>query len=52
MVETEQAKAGKDALRLQIGANSGQEMYLGINSMKASDLSIVQTKEKRVMPLK
>ena len=45
MVETEQAKAGKDALRLQIGANSGQEMYLGINSMKASDLSIVQTKE-------
>ena len=48
MVETEQAKAGKDALRLQIGANSGQEMYLGINSMKASDLSIVQT----VMPLK
>ncbi len=45
MVESEQAPAGKEALRLQIGANSGQEMYLGINSMKASDLNIVQTKE-------
>lgn len=44
-VESEPAKTGSEALRLQIGANAGQEMTLGINSMKASDLNIVQTKE-------
>jgi flagellin len=36
------AEDNKDALKLQIGANAGQELYLGINSMKASDLNIVQ----------
>ena len=45
MVETEQAPTGKDAFRLQVGANAGQEVMLGINSMKAKDLNIVQTKE-------
>ena len=45
MVETEQAATGKDAFRLQVGANAGQEVALGINSMKAKDLNIVQTKE-------
>lgn len=45
MVETEQAATGKEAFRLQVGANAGQEVALGINSMKAKDLNIVQTKE-------
>ncbi len=45
MVETEQAPTGKDAFRLQVGANAGQEVMLGINSMKAKDLNIVQTKD-------
>lgn len=39
-VYTEAAKTGKDALRLQIGANAGQEVSLGINSMKTQDLGI------------
>ena len=45
MVESKEAAVGKEAVRLQIGANAGQEMQLGINSMKASDLDIVQNKE-------
>lgn len=45
MVETEQAATGKEAFRLQVGANAGQEVALGINSMKAKDLNIVQTKD-------
>ena len=45
MVESKQAATGKDAFRLQVGANAGQEVALGINSMKAADLNIVQTKE-------
>jgi flagellin len=35
--------AGKESLRLQVGANAGQEIDLSINSMKAKDLGIVQT---------
>ena len=45
MVETKQAATGKEAFRLQVGANAGQEVALGINSMKAKDLDIVRTKE-------
>jgi flagellin len=36
------ANAGEAAYRLQVGANAGQEMQLGINSMKANALGIVQ----------
>ncbi len=36
-------EGGKDPLRFQVGANAGQEVTLGINSMKAQDLKIVQT---------
>jgi len=43
-VETKPAATGKDAFRLQVGANAGQEVSLGINSMKSKDLNIVQTK--------
>ena len=43
-VESEPAASGKEALRLQVGANAGQEVSLGIQSMKAKDLNIVQTK--------
>ena len=39
-VRTEKAATGKDALRFQIGANAGQEVSLGINSMKTKDLGI------------
>lgn len=35
------AEAGKEAVNLQIGANAGQEMSLGISAMKAENLSIV-----------
>lgn len=45
MVESHSAATGKEALRLQVGANSGQEVTLSINSMKAKDLGIVQTKD-------
>ena len=45
MVESKQAATGKEAFRLQVGANAGQEVALGINSMKAKDLNIVQTKD-------
>jgi len=34
---------GKEALRFQVGANFGQEVSLGIGSMKAADLDIVRT---------
>ena len=44
MVETKSAATGREAFRLQVGANAGQEVSLGINSMKAKDLNIVQTK--------
>ena len=33
----------KDALSMQIGANSGQNMLIGINSMKAKDLGVRDT---------
>ncbi len=36
------SKTGEEALRLQIGANSGQEVDVHIASMKAKDLGIVQ----------
>ncbi|MBQ3601530.1 MAG: hypothetical protein II992_10080 [Lachnospiraceae bacterium] len=44
MTETKSAATGKEAFRLQVGANAGQEVSLGINSMRAKDLDIVQTK--------
>ncbi len=37
---TEGAPTGKDALRLQIGANAGQEVKLGINAMTTQALDI------------
>ena len=37
---TESAPTGKDALRLQIGANAGQEVKLGINAMTTQALDI------------
>jgi flagellin len=40
--KTAAAKSGKEALRLQVGANAAQEIQLGIKSMKANDLKIVQ----------
>ena len=43
MVLSEAAATGKEAVRLQAGANAGQEIMLGINSMKAKDLKIVDT---------
>ncbi len=39
-ITTEPAATGKDALRLQIGANAGQEVALGINSMRTEDLKV------------
>jgi flagellin len=39
-VKTTKAATGKDALRLQVGANSGQEVALGINDMGTSALRI------------
>jgi flagellin len=39
-VQTEAAATGKDALRLQVGANAGQEVALGINDMGTSALKI------------
>ena len=41
-VKSQPAQQGKEALRLQIGANAGQEMTMGIAAMKAENLSIVQ----------
>lgn len=37
---TESAPTGKDALRLQVGANAGQEVALGINDMGTNALKI------------
>ena len=34
---------GKESVRLQVGANSGQEVALGIESMKSKDLNIVDS---------
>ena len=34
---------GKEALRLQVGANGGQEVQIQMKSMKAKDLGITQT---------
>ena len=39
-VTTQPAATGKDALRLQIGANAGQEVKLGINAMTTQALDI------------
>ena len=39
-VKTEKAATGKDALRLQVGANAGQEIALGINDMGTDALRI------------
>jgi flagellin len=39
-VLTASAKTGKDALKLQVGANSGQEVALGINDMGTKALKI------------
>lgn len=43
MEETKAAEVGKESLRLQVGANAGQEIELSIGSMKAKDLGIIQT---------
>lgn len=40
---TRAQRTGKEALRLQVGANGGQEVKLNIASMKAVDLGITQT---------
>ncbi len=40
---TKSATTGKESLRLQIGANGGQELEVSIASMKAKDLGITQT---------
>lgn len=42
-VASAEAEDGEEALRLQIGANTGQEMELSIASMKARALNIVRT---------
>lgn len=42
-VDAAAEEVGKEALRFQVGANFGQEVSLGIGSMKASDLDIVRT---------
>ncbi len=39
-IKTESAPTGRDALRLQVGANSGQEIKLGINDMGTKGLKI------------
>lgn len=39
---------GKEALRLQVGANGGQEVQIQIKSMKAKDLGITQTSLSRL----
>ena len=40
---TKAAETGRESLRLQIGANGGQELEVSIASMKAKDLGITQT---------
>ncbi len=44
MTPTQIAEEGKESVRLQVGANAGQEVALGVNSMKADDLKIVDEK--------
>ena len=44
---TKAQNLGEEALRLQIGANGGQEVQVGIASMKAKDLGITQTSVTR-----
>lgn len=46
---TKAQATGKEALRLQIGANGGQEMEVSIASMKAKDLGITQTSATRTL---
>jgi flagellin len=43
MTPTGPAENGSESMRLQVGANAGQEMDLSIASMKAKDLGIVKT---------
>jgi flagellin len=43
MTATGAAESGNESMRLQVGANAGQEMDLSIASMKAKDLGIVKT---------
>jgi flagellin len=43
MTATGPAENGSESMRLQVGANAGQEMDLSIASMKAKDLGIVKT---------
>ncbi len=43
MTATGPAETGSESMRLQVGANAGQEMDLSIASMKAKDLGIVKT---------
>lgn len=43
MTATEKQQEGKAPIRLQIGANAGQELQMNIQSMKAKDLGIVKT---------
>lgn len=43
-VLTEPSATGKDAFRLQVGANASQEIKLGINSMRTQDLDIADKK--------
>lgn len=45
--QAEIAEKGKESLTLQIGANAGQEMKLGIADMRASALGIVQTADSK-----
>ena len=40
-------EVGSEALRLQVGANGGQEVVVGIASMKAQDLGLTQTSTTR-----
>ena len=41
-------KTGKEALRLQVGANGGQEVQIQMKSMKAKDLGITQTSQTMI----
>lgn len=40
---------GREALRVQVGANGGQEAFLGVSSMKARDLGLTQTSVIRTL---
>ncbi len=44
--QSKAAVTGKESLTLQVGANTGQEINLGIGDMRASALGIVQTKTR------